>query len=273
MLKTKILGTLALTLPLLACLEADDVGRVSLSFGQGRTEEFRWIGSLREGQVLEVKGVNGTVHAEAADGAEIEVVAEKTSRHDPADVRIEVVEHEGGVTVCAVYPDREGEEPNECLPGDAGHLGARRNPTKVDFTVRVPDGIDFRGRTVNGRISAEGLTGRVDIRTVNGGATFSTSGYGVAGTVNGSITGSLGRSDWTEPLEFQTVNGSITLEFAGDLDTDVEMRTVNGSLDTDFPLAVQGSVSRRRLSGTIGDGGRQLTLSTVNGTLELRRAR
>lgn len=273
MLTFRTLGPLALALPLLACsLEADDAGRISLSFGKGRSDEFHWNGPVAAGQILEVKGVNGAVRAEAASGSEAEVVAERSSRRsNPADVNIVVVEHAGGVTICAVYPDRPGEEPNECLPGDAGHLGARGNSVKVDFIVRVPDGVSFRGRTVNGRISAEGLTDSVDIRTVNGAAAFSTSGYGVAGTVNGSITGSLGRTDWAAPLEFETVNGSITLEIDGDVDADVEMRTVNGSLNTDFPLTVQGSISRRRLSGTIGDGGRQLSLSTVNGSIELRR--
>ena len=254
-------------------IEADDAGRLSVSFGQGATEEFRWSGALAPGATLEVKAVNGAVHAEPARGGQAEVVALKRARRgDPSEVQIEVVEHEGGITICAVHPDDGSDRPNVCLPGDAGHLGARRSNVSVEFTVRVPDGIDFVGRTVNGAISAEDLDRNVDIRTVNGSARFSTAGYGVARTVNGSITGRLGSADWDGELEFESVNGSITLSFADALNADVEMRTVNGSLDTDFPLTAQGRINRRRLRGTIGTGGRILTLSTVNGSVRLRDA-
>jgi hypothetical protein len=37
-------------------------------------------------------------------------------RSDPAEVEIEVVEHAGGVTICAVYPS-PGSRPNECRQG------------------------------------------------------------------------------------------------------------------------------------------------------------
>ena len=47
---------------------------------------------------------------------------------------------------------------------------------------------------------------------------------------------------------------------------------MNGGIETDFPLTVTGRVSRRSLNGTIGSGGRQLELSTVNGSIELKRA-
>ncbi len=270
----KTFAVLTATTVLFGCsIEADDSGRISLSFGAAETEDFRWDGAIEAGRTLEVKGVHGAIHAERATGETAEVRAVKSGRrNDPSGVEIVVVEHEDGVTLCAVYPDSDTDEPNECLPGDAGHLGARRNDVKVEFTIQVPEGVHFRGRTVNGQIAAEGLSGNVEVRTVNGSARFSTTGHGVARTVNGSITGSLGRADWGGPLEFQTVNGSITLDFETDLNADVEMRTVNGSLDTDFPLTTQGTISRRRLIGTIGSGGRDLTLSTVNGSIKLRRS-
>jgi DUF4097 and DUF4098 domain-containing protein YvlB len=81
----------------------------------------------------------------------------------------------------------------------------------------------------------------------------------------------MGRADWTGDAEFATVNGGITLELPAGTGADVEARTVNGGIETDFPLEVRGRVSRRRMSGTIGGGGRKLTLETVNGAIHLRR--
>jgi DUF4097 and DUF4098 domain-containing protein YvlB len=92
-----------------------------------------------------------------------------------------------------------------------------------------------------------------------------------AKTVNGSITASLGRANWNGQLDFKTVNGTITLDLPQDLNAVVKADTLNGDITTDFPLSVMGRFSRRQLSGTIGSGGRELSLKTVNGSIRLRR--
>jgi len=82
----------------------------------------------------------------------------------------------------------------------------------------------------------------------------------------------MGRADWSNDLEFSTVNGGITLILPnGKLDTDVRANTVNGDIETDWPLMVSGRFSQRRLHGTIGAGGRGLSLSTVNGEIRLKK--
>ncbi len=106
---------------------------------------------------------------------------------------------------------------------------------------------------------------------MNGGIEISASGYAQAKTVNGSIRASMGRADWSGDLDFETVNGSITLDLPADLNARVEASTVNGDMHTDFPLTIQGRWGPRRLRGTIGEGGRTLHLSTVNGGISLRR--
>src|SRR5689334_17175094 len=84
-------------------------------------QDFRWHGLVAQGQAIEVKGVNGDVRAEPSGSNEVEVTAEKRGRRDdPESVRIEVVPHAGGVTICAVYPSRPGAAPNQCQPGDGG---------------------------------------------------------------------------------------------------------------------------------------------------------
>ena len=235
--------------------------------------DFRWRGALGAGRLVEIKGVNGRVEAEPASGNEVEVVAEKRSRRgNTSDVRVEVVEHAEGVTICAVYPSREGESPNVCAPGEGGHMSVRNNDVVVDFAVRVPAGVRFRGKTVNGDVEARNLGGDVDARTVNGSINVSTTGLASATTVNGSITAAMGRADWSDGLEFKTVNGGIDLSLPAGLSAEVEAETLNGDIQTDFPLTVTGRFSKRRLSGTIGGGGRELRLKTVNGSVHIRRA-
>ncbi|PYS82928.1 MAG: hypothetical protein DMF67_10930 [Acidobacteria bacterium] len=235
--------------------------------------EFRWHGSVAAGRVVEIKGVNGRIEANPASGGEVEVVAVKTARRsNPDDVRIEVVQHGDGVTICAVYPNVEGQEPNTCAPGRGGHMSTRNNDTSVEFMVRVPAGVRFTGRTVNGGVEAHDLSGDVDASTVNGSVHVSTNGLARASTVNGSIVALMGRADWSDGLEFKTVNGGIDLTFPAGLSAEVEAKTVNGQISTDFPLTVQSTFGRRHLSGTIGGGGRELRLETVNGSVQIRRA-
>ena len=64
--------------------------------------EFHWKGRIASGKAIEIRGVNGDVRAVAGSG-ETEVTAVKHAhRSDPDEVKIEVVEDEGGVTICAV---------------------------------------------------------------------------------------------------------------------------------------------------------------------------
>jgi hypothetical protein len=270
-LRTLLVSSLALS-GIGYTVEADDVAGLAAVVGQAARDDFHWEGALRADQELEVFGINGSIHALPAAGGRLEIVAAKSSRRsDPATVTIEVVPHGRGVTVCAIYPARGGDSRNRCLPGGPSGQRTRDNDVVVDFTVRIPPGSSFLGRTVNGSVTADGLQGRVDVRTVNGRVDFSTTDYGSAETVNGSITAVMGRTDWSSALEFKTVNGSIELDLGGPLDADIDAETLNGSISTDFAVTMTGSMSRRRLRGTIGNGGRALRLETVNGSIVLRR--
>jgi hypothetical protein len=232
-------------------------------------DDFEWNGRVATGQTIEIHGVNGAVHAEWTSGDEVEVRADKHARRsDPDEVRIEVMKHEGGVTICAVYPSPPGKPANECTP-QGSHSHTQNNDVVVDFTVRVPSGVRFVAETVNGEVEARSLRGDVEARSVNGSVRVSTTGEAQATTVNGSIYATLGDTRGREPLEFETVNGSITVRLPENTGADLRAETVNGDINTDFPILVTRKISQRRVSGTIGGGGRSLKLSTVNGSIHL----
>jgi hypothetical protein len=239
-----------------------------------RAEDFHWQGRIPAGRTLEIKGVNGAIEASPAAGDEAEVVAVKRGhRSDPSQVEVKVVEHATGVTICAVYPGSHAGRANECVPGEGGRLGAENNDVEVDFTVKVPPGLRFAARTVNGSVQAEGLDGDVEARTVNGAIKAATKGLIDAETVNGSINASVGRSVGTSPLRFRTVNGSISLDLPEETSADLRASTVNGEIETDFPLTVKGRFTGKSVSGALGSGGRELSLETVNGSIRLRKGR
>jgi hypothetical protein len=235
--------------------------------------DFQWRGRLDAGKTLEIYGVKGDIRAEPASGTEVEVRAAKRARRsDPEEVAIEVVPHDDGVTICAVYPTpRRSRRPNECRPGGA-HSSTDNNDVEVSWTIRLPAGVKFDGHTVNGDVVVANLASDVSAGTVNGDVEVSTSGVAEASTVNGSVRATMGRADWTGTMKFSTVNGGITVEVPSDLSADIEAATVNGAIETDFPITVRGRFMNRRMSGRVGDGGRTLEMETVNGSIRLRIA-
>jgi hypothetical protein len=231
--------------------------------------DFNWSGTLSPGQTLEIKGVNGSIHAELASGVLIEVSARRTAkRSDPNSVRIETVPSANGMTICTVYPG----DGSDCQgSGKRGHSNTRDNDVSVDYTVRVPAGIHFVPTTVNGRVVATGLRSDVDATTVNGNVEIATTGLVHATTVNGSIQAKLGVASWNGSLGFTTVNGSIDLTLPPGTSADVHATTMSGNLSSDFPLTVNDAIGERNMTGRIGSGGRELKLTTVNGTVTLHQ--
>lgn len=235
------------------------------SGASGGAEEFRWEGRVADGAAIEIKGINGSILAETAPGQRIEVVAVKRGRRsDPGDVRVEVIEHRGGVTLCAVYPGPG----NSCEAGGSGRISTHNNDVVVNFQVLVPSGVRFLGRTVNGSIKIPNIESDVSVETVSGSVEVTTTGTAEATSVNGSIKAVVGARMLNHDLTFRTVNGSIAVTLPDGVGADVRATTLNGSLTSDFPLTIQ----RRLMTGTIGSGGASLRLETTNGAIRVRRA-
>jgi hypothetical protein len=231
---------------------------------------FEWRGEIQPGQTIEVRNINGSIRAEAALGTQVEIVARKRGSYvDLERVRVEVAAFDFRILVCAVYPGFSW--PERCTPEMQISLYGRVDVT-VDITVWVPAGIAFKGRTVNGNVESDLPESPADLRTVNGRIVLSTNTAAQARTVNGSILASFGKVAWTGECELRTVNGAIDVELPQEPDLTVRGSTVIGMIGTDFPLPVQGGIIWKWIDGTIGRGGPTLVLSTVNGSLHLRRA-
>ena len=239
----------------------------------GATLDFDWTWHLAPGQTIEVEGVNGAIRATGTTGKDVVVHARKHARHsDPDQVTIEVIRHADGITLCVKYPDVRGSRPNSCAPHGHSHMSTRDNDVSVDFDLQVPAGVRLAGRTVNGAVEARGLDADAEAHSVNGSVTLETRGRAEASTVNGSVRARLGSMGLEQPLDFSTVNGSITLELPEDANAEVTAKNVNGAIETDFPITVRSGFVGHQLNGTIGRGGPRLGLSTVNGSIHLKRA-
>ena len=241
--------------------------------GGTMSRQFRWEGSVTPSERIEIRGVNGGIWARRASGSRVLVTATIYGDHAQIpEVSVEAVRHEGGVTVCARYPDHLGQL-TPCLPDIDGRTDLRQSNVRVEFTVEVPDGVALFGSTVNGAVTADDLHADAYAMSVNGNIDIVTEGIAEALTVNGSITASVGGTSWGQALQFATVNGSVRVAIRRDADVRVEGSTLNGRIATDLPLTITNAGSSQQIRGSLGSGTWNLLLSTVNGDISLSERR
>ena len=233
-------------------------------------ESYRWAGSVASSHWVWIRNTNGPVIVEGSDGDSVVVFADKSARRsDPDDVEIRVVEHEGTVTVCAVWDAAV----MECgARGEYKMKNQKKSDVAVRFRVQLPHGVKIDASTINGAVDVQGAQSAVAVATVNGQITASALGPVQANTVNGSIHATMHELPGAEPVELKTVNGSIHAELPLRLNADLIASTVSGKINTELPMQIMGKVSPRNVKARIGTGGRVLEISTVNGSIEITAA-
>lgn len=266
-------------------LRAQELGRdVDVWTWQGRVDQGRWF---------RLSSVNGPVTVEPSGDGLVHVRAEKIPHRDGdiRDVRFAVVSSRGDIRVCALWYDRDVCD-DEGLRS-SGDRGRRRNrDVEVRFTVKVPRGVHVEAGTVNGSMSVRDVASRVNASTVNGGVEVRNAGGQVrastvngrvdvttstgpvsATTVNGSVSARMLALSNDGDMNFNTVNGAIRVETPSSLNADVRMDTMHGGISTDYPVQISGRFGPRHAEGTIGRGGARIRMETVNGDIELLKAR
>ena len=240
---------------------------------QQSDKSFSWSGTIPSGKRILIKNINGGIDVERSSSNRVEVTAEKRWRRgDPSYARIESKKLGDDMLFCALWGENSSCNEDGIRSERNSSRSSRDNDVSVHFVVRVPEGVRVDLSTVNGGVAVSGVTTDVRINTVNGGITARSPGGPVrAKTVNGSINVSMGTLGGAEDLEYETVNGSVTISLPENFGAQLELSTVNGRVTTDFPITVSGTLSPRRIRGTVGNGQTRLRVSTVNGSVTLRR--
>lgn len=242
-----------------------------------KTSDFKWSDAIAAGAWTRIQNVNGSVTVGRATGDKVEVTAVKRWRRgNPDDVKIVARKDGNDVVVCALYGDQKDCDDRDNR-GRRNHRnnnwGDDDNDVSVDFTVLIPKGVKINASSVNGSVDVKGATADADVSSVNGRIRVETgAGPLSASTVNGNVHATITGESMTTPMSFSTVNGSIYAELPANFGADVTMSTVNGSLNSDFGMTVTGRIDPHNLSTHIGaPGGPRITVSTVNGSIDLRK--
>jgi DUF4097 and DUF4098 domain-containing protein YvlB len=163
-----------------------------------------------------------------------------------------------------------------------------RRPVRIN--LQVPARTNLKLQTVNGGvIEVEGVEGDIDLENTNGRITArDVAGTVNAHSVNGGVLVTMRVVASGKPMFFGTQNGAIDVTLPPDYKANAKMRTDRGSIWTDFdiqtkpaPAAIErdsrseGGTYRLQVDnnvyGTINGGGPDLTLTSFNGSIYIRR--
>jgi DUF4097 and DUF4098 domain-containing protein YvlB len=238
-------------------------------------QDFRQSFNLAPGGSISIKNVSGDINITGYDGASVEVSAYKEGR-DRDQVSVENLSTAGHVSLRADY---------------AEHCNC---DASLRFEVKVPRSVRFdfeKISTASGNLSAENVTGRVEMNTASGDVTVSgvsgeiraSSASGTvkvkdsAGNVNassasGDVEVELTRVEGDGDMRFSSASGNVNVRLPASVDATVEMSTVSGSIETNLPIEVKhnnyGPGSRAR--GQLGGGSRLLKISSASGDVSLK---
>jgi hypothetical protein len=158
----------------------------------------------------------------------------------------------------------------------------------VDFTVKVPFGMNLHISTVNdGIITVNNVSGNLHVNNVNEEIIIKNAkGTTFAHTVNGDVTVTYVTNP-PEESSYYTINGNITVNYQSDLSADLQFKSMNGEFYTDFPKAelLPSSVTKvqeKKDNGTVyklntttavrfGKGGKTFKFETLNGNVYIKK--
>jgi hypothetical protein len=238
------------------CRESDRYDRSDRAkFCEVREERLR----ASRGPIRVDARENGGISIRGWDEDEIVVHArvqtQARSMDDARDIARDIRVDFGGSTIRATGPRTD-----------------RGESWSVSYEIFVPRRADLDLQTMNGPISVERVSGRMEMNAVNGPLTLRGVGGDVRGrTENGPLTVQLDGDRWSGTgLDAQTTNGPVTIDIPDRYSARLETGTVNGPITLGFPIMMQGRIGRR-IETTLGDGGATVRAITTNGPLMVRK--
>lgn len=174
--------------------------------------------------------------------------------------------------------DVEGEQELESVSGDVEteahgsdiELGSVSGDVEVQGDKQT---IRARLNTVSGDIESDSLAGEINAESVSGDVSAINGSFERAAlnTVNGDIVYRAALLDGGR-MDVETVNGSVDIEYDGEVSARFDIETFNGSIRNCFgPDSVRTSryAPGRELKFTEGGGSGRVRVNTLNGSIRL----
>ena len=264
-------------------IDAAPDGHVDISNTAGSIEVYGWsnnrvevtgeLGGNVEELILDRDGDHVTVKVKVPRSSSRNIASDIIVRL-PAGSSIGV----SGVSADIAVEDVLGEQSLQSVSGDIETQAAEADiqVASVSGDIEVAgDGAntETRAESVSGDVFLSRLGGEVGAEVVSGDVTVDGGVYDRVGieTVNGDLTfqGELRKGG---RLDVESINGEVDIRFSGDVSAEFEIESFNGQIDCCFgpdPRRTSKYAPGWELSFTQGDGDSSVTVSTLNGDIEI----
>ena len=153
-------------------------------------------------------------------------------------------------------------------------ISARASVKSVSGGITL-DGVtgDVDANTVSGPVEAQGINGKLNFNTVSGDLTLA-DGWMERLDVNG-VSGDVTADLDLDPLggmQVTTVSGEVMLRLPAEADARVNLHSVSGDVRSEFAeLRRSSAPASRSVSGSLGAGSGQVSVTTMSGRVMLLR--
>jgi Putative adhesin len=153
-------------------------------------------------------------------------------------------------------------------------ISARTSVKSVNGGITL-DGVsgDVDANTVSGAVEAQGINGKLNFNTVSGDLTLA-DGWLERLDVNG-VSGDVTADLDLDPLggmQVTTVSGEVVLRLPAEADARVNLHSVSGDVRSEFAeLRRSSAPASRSVSGSLGAGSGQVSVTTMSGRVMLLR--
>jgi hypothetical protein len=261
-------------------------------FKEHQSKEFI-LNKDASGSTLFIYNISGSIKVEGYSGTDVLLEMDKTISAED-DKNLETGKKEFRLafdqrsdTVMAYIASPFDSRPHRNWQYNDDHIDIEYN-FNVDFTVKVPFGMNLHISTVNnGTIKVDNVSGKLHVNNVNEEITIKNAkSTTYAHTVNGDVTVSY-LVNPPEESSYYTINGNISVSYQPGLSADLNFKSMHGEFFTDFPDAqsLPASVSKvkekkgeglvYKLNATtavrFGKGGRTFKFETLNGNIFIKK--
>jgi hypothetical protein len=271
--------------------KANDRGN-DRDFTEHMSKEFTLTGTASE-TTLFIFNISGFIKVEGYSGNKVLLEMDKTISADD-DKTLEIGKKEFKLAFGQVNDSIIAyiSSPYDSRPRRRWYNNDDRNDIdynyNVDFTVKVPAGMNLHISTVNdGIITVSNVNGTLHVNNVNEKIEIKNArGTTYAHTVNGDVTVTY-LNNPPDASTYYTINGDISVNYQPDLSADLQFKSMNGDFYTDFPAAQllpatvtkleekkgEGKVFRldTRTAVRFGKGGKIFKFETLNGNVYIKK--
>jgi len=239
-------------------------------------QDFQKAYPLRAGGAIVIKNVSGNIIVSGYDGEGVTVKAYKEGR-DRDQLQVEDTSSGERVELRARYPECrncsiEASIRFEVLVPRAGRYQIGKLST-ASGNIEV-GGVrgDVQASTASGDVRVQDVAGNINVSTASGQMRVrEVAGTVSASSASGNVEVEIARLEGADDMKFSSASGDVNVKMPSNLDAEVNLSTASGSVNTNFPLEVRKPQhgSGERASGRLGNGGRQLKISSASGNVSL----